>query len=340
MAGTPTDSHGYLLRGLELGEKAGNQKVVGYSCTWLAWTCVDLGRFSEGIQFGKRAQKIARSFPSDQYLFYKSLSALCLINYWKGDMHILSEGVKRLLEYGDRNANSRSKVFGHWLEALRHLSSGDMKAAQENSQKAFEVAQDPCYANFPASSLGLAHLLEGQLQKAEDVLKPALDFCEKRGMGFLSPVYQYYLAPTLIAKGYMEEGMKLMLKAQETLIRNKRIPFYALSEYVLGEIYSQISTGRKPSLLVMAKNIGFLVKNVPFAAKKAEEHFKKSVELFKETDTKGFLGPIYLSLGLLYKAKKRSERARECLFEAINIFQECGAHDYIKRAKEALESLA
>ena len=137
----------------------------------------------------------------------------------------------------------------------------------------------------------------------------------------------------------MQQGAELMEKARKTLISNQRRVFYALSEYILGEVNSQIATGPKPSLSIMAKNIGFLVKNVPFATKKAEEHFNKAIELFKEIGMRGFLGVAYLSLGLLYKATKRTDKARQCILEAINIFQECEAEAYLKQANEAFDSL-
>jgi tetratricopeptide (TPR) repeat protein len=89
----------------------------------------------------------------------------------------------------------------------------------------------------------------------------------------------------------------------------------------------------------MAKNIGFLIKNVPLAAKKAEEHFKQAIEILKELGAKGFLGSAYLDLGLFYKARKKTQQARECISEAINIIEECEATEYLKQAKEALESL-
>jgi hypothetical protein len=54
---------------------------------------------------------------------------------------------------------------------------------------------------------------------------------------------------------------------------------------------------------------------------------------------KGYLGPAFLDLGRLYKAKKRNEKARECFSEAVNLFQECDAHVYLKQAKEELMSL-
>jgi tetratricopeptide (TPR) repeat protein len=332
MAGKSKGSYDYLCKGLELGEKAGNQKVVGYACTWLTITCGQLGLFDEGMNFGERAQKIAESFPSDQYLFFKSLAGLCLIYFYKGDTNRVFEGAKRLLEYGEKNANSRSKVFGHLMKALGHQAAGDMKSSQKSSEKAIEVALDPFYSQFPKFTLGVAYFLGGQLQEAENILQSCLNFCENRGIGTFSERCQCFLARILIAKGHMQQGIKLLEKAQKPMIRNKRRMQYAQSEYLLGEVNSQIATGPKLSLSIMAKNM-------PFAGKKAEEHFNKAIELFKEIGAKSSLGKVYLSLGLLYKASKRTEQARECISEAINIFEECEAEVYLKQAKNALESL-
>jgi tetratricopeptide (TPR) repeat protein len=339
MAGKSKVSYEYLCKGLELGEQANNQKVVGYACTWLTWTCAELGLFAEGIGYGVRAQKIADSFPSDQYLFFKSLAGLCYIYFYKGDTNKVFEGAERLFEYGERNANSRSKVFGHWMKALGHWATGDMKLAQKSSEKAIDVILDPVYSLFPKFTLGIAYLFGGQLQEAEDVLQSELNLCEKLGVRNLSVVCQYLLAPILIAKGHMQQGTKLLENAQKILISNQRRVNYAASEYILGEVNSQIATGPKPSLSIMAKNIGFLVKSVPFATKKAEEHFNKAMELFREIGMKGFLGQAYLSLGLLYKATKKTDQARQCLLEAINLFQECEAGGWLKQANEALDSL-
>ena len=54
---------------------------------------------------------------------------------------------------------------------------------------------------------------------------------------------------------------------------------------------------------------------------------------------KVFLGQVYLSQGLLYKATKRTDQARQCILEAINLFQECEAEGWLKQANEALDSL-
>ncbi|MFC1896328.1 AAA family ATPase [Thermodesulfobacteriota bacterium] len=340
MSGKAKDSYECLCNALELGENSGNQKVVGYACTWLTWVCGELGFFDDGIGFGERAQKIAESFPSDQYLFFKSLGALSYINMMRGDVKRIFEGAKLLLDYGEINSNSRSKVFGHWVTSWAYLNGGDMKSSQESCEKAVEVALDPFYASFPKVSLGFAFLFGSQFQEAEDVLQSLLDFCEKRGIGQLSELAYLFLAPTLVAKGQMNQGLRMLEEVRQNLIRNQRRAWYAQCEYVFGKVYSEIAAGPTPAFSTIAKNIGFLVRNVPFAGKKAEGHFNKAIEVAKEIGAKGILGQACLDLGLLHEAKRRKDKARECISEAINIFQECEAEVYLKQAKEALASLA
>jgi len=39
------------------------------------------------------------------------------------------------------------------------------------------------------------------------------------------------------------------------------------------------------------------------------------------------------------KARKKNQQARECISEAIKLFEKCEADVYLKQAKDALESL-
>jgi class 3 adenylate cyclase/tetratricopeptide (TPR) repeat protein len=339
MAGQQKDSYDYLRNALELGESSGAQKVVGYACTWLPWTCAYLGLFDEGITYGKRAQEIAESFPSDQYLFFKSLAGMCNIYRAQGNTKKLFEGAKRLLDYGEKTSNSRSKVFGHWMIASGHIGTGELSLARKESQKAAEVALDPFYSQFPKFTLGLSYFFDGEFQKAEEICESLLDFCEKRGIGIMSILTQMLICPVLIAKGQMKQGLRKLEETQEVLLKNQMKVSYALSEYILGEVYTQFITGPSPGLATLAKNIGSIVKNAPFAEKKAQEHFNKAIEILREVGAKGDLGQAFFGLGRLYKAKKRNEKARECFSEAVRLFQECDAHVYLKQARDALASI-
>lgn len=47
----------------------------------------------------------------------------------------------------------------------------------------------------------------------------------------------------------------------------------------------------------------------------------------------------YFELGLLHRAKKRRQKAKKCITKAIEVFKECKAETYLKRAREALASI-
>jgi len=339
LAGQQKDSYDYLCSAMELGESSGTQKVVGYACTWLPWACSQLGLFDEGITYGKRAQEIAESFPSDQYLFFKSLAGMCYIYYFQGNTKKLIEGAKRLLDYGEKTSNSRSKVFGHFLNALAHFAKGDTVLSRKESENAAGVALDPFFSQFPKYSLGMSYIMDSHLQEAEDTFKSLLYYCEKSGIGLLSGPAQLFLSNILIAKGNMKQGLKKFEETQEVLRKNHMKVVYALSESLLGVVYTQFTTGSSPGLATLVKNIGSILKSAPFADRNAQEHFNRAIVILREVGAKSLLGRTFSNLGQLHKAKKRNEQARECFSEAVHLFQECDAHVYLKQAEEALASL-
>jgi tetratricopeptide (TPR) repeat protein len=81
------------------------------------------------------------------------------------------------------------------------------------------------------------------------------------------------------------------------------------------------------------------MKNVPFASQKAEAHFNKAIDVAKETGAKATLAQAYLELGFLHKAKQRTDQARDCISEAIKLFESCEADVFLRQAKDALASL-
>jgi tetratricopeptide (TPR) repeat protein len=87
---------------------------------------------------------------------------------------------------------------------------------------------------------------------------------------------------------------------------------------------------------IILKNVGILLKHAPFAAKKAETHYNRAIEAAKAVGAKSTLGQAYLDLGLLHRAKNRSDKARNCINNAIDLFEQCGAEVFLKQAKEAL----
>ena len=90
---------------------------------------------------------------------------------------------------------------------------------------------------------------------------------------------------------------------------------------------------------LILKNLGFLVRNLPFATKKAEAHLNQAIALDREMGANWILGQACLDLAILHKAKKRRSKARECLSEAIALFEQCESKTFLQQAKEELASL-
>jgi class 3 adenylate cyclase/tetratricopeptide (TPR) repeat protein len=333
------DGYQYLHKALNLGEEIDDRLVIGYACTWLAWISADMGLLGEAQEHVERARKIARLFPSDQYLNFKSVAALGWVSFFKGDVKKTFECGEMNLAYGQKHSNVRSMAMGHICQGWAYLTAGDAPAATESLKKATQTS-DPIYAQGSKVLLGMSHLLSGQLDDAEVVLEEAVTFCRKFGVGFAGTPGDLWYGALLVSKGRMAEGLKWIEEAQQTFLENQRKCFYGISERLLGNIYLQIVLGAGPkNLSFLTKNIGFLVKNVPFAARKAEAHLQKAIEIAKQIGAEGLLGQTYLDLGLLFKTKGKKDQAKKCLSEATELLERCEADVFLKQAKEVLASL-
>jgi class 3 adenylate cyclase/tetratricopeptide (TPR) repeat protein len=338
--GTTKESYEYLHRALEIGEEIGDQRIIGYACSWLTWTCAGFGLLDEAIIHGERAQKISKSIESDHYLYFKSLGGLAFAHWYRGEKKKVFEAGRNLLEYGEKYSNIRSLVMGHGMLGTAHMVDGDLPSAIQSLERAIHISADPFYKEFPRVFLGGCYIMNGQLPEAEKALEEVVAFSREFGAEYIGVRARAFLGIASIAKGRMGKGLKMLEEAQRVCLENQSRCFYAQSEYFLGKIYLQIVEGAGPiSLSKMAKNIGFLVRNVPFAGKKAEDHLKKAIEIMEEIGAKGMLGQAYLDLGLLHKTKKRTLQAKEYISEAIKIFKQTEAEVYLKQAKKALASL-
>jgi class 3 adenylate cyclase/tetratricopeptide (TPR) repeat protein len=334
------DAHQYLLSALKLGEEVEGQEVIAHACTWLTYTCAELGLLEEGLSFGNRARETAKLFPLDQDLYFNAIGGLGHLYWHRGETKKVFETGKDLLDYGHKRSNIRSLVWGHWILGFGHFLNGDFQWAIDECEQAIQISQDPFFSQFPRVLLGALYVYNAQFREAEKPLQEVVDYSRELGNQIIGTPADIYLGAVLMAQGRMGQGLRMIEEAQRCYLDNDRKGLYALSEYILGRIYLRITEGATPMALgTIAKNIGFLAKNVPFAGKKAETHFEKAIEVAGEIEDKGTLGISYFHLGFLHKTKGRTEQARECFSKAVRIFRMCEAKGYLKQAQEALTSL-
>jgi len=340
LGGKPGESYHYLHRALKLGEDTGSEEVVAYACLWLSWACPELGLPDEAISQGERAQEIAKHFPKDQFLYFKSLAGLAYIYYHQGETKKVLEIGKIILDYGQSKSNARSLVMGYWSVGIGHRLEGDIASAMDCFQNAVKVAEDPSFYYLPSLSLGGCYVSNGQFQEAEDLLNDVVLHSQQFGNELWGELASAYLGVVLFAKGHMAKGLKTIQQAQKSFIENQRKGGCAFSENLLGKIYLQMVERSKPlPAAVLARNFGFLIKTVPFASRKAEYHLNRSMKTAEEIGNKAILATACLDLSLLHKAKGRIKEARDCIAKSIQIFEQTGAEIYLKQARETLESL-
>jgi tetratricopeptide (TPR) repeat protein len=333
------DSLHFLNKALQIGEEIESNRIIGYACTWLTWVYSELGLMKKAIHFGERAQEIYRTHEPDQYIYFKSLTGMAVAYSFLGEHKKVLEAGKATMDFGHKHSNTRSLTAGQGMIGCAYFMDGNFLAAIECLQKAINISADPVYSQSYKSVIGLCYLLDGQFQKAENALRAVADFSRKFGFEIYGTVAEMGLGINLIAKGQISEGFKKLEECQQASLKNDRKYIYAMLEGILGKLYSQIAIGEgdiKP--FDMIKNIGFLIKNVPFARKKAETHFTKAIELAMEIGAKGLAGQSYLDWGILNKEKNRAIQAKECISEAIRIFENCESEVYLEQANKILAS--
>jgi len=334
------ESYNYLSKALEVGEQIQDPKVIGYACTWLAWTCGELGALDEAIYFGKRGHDMCQFLPSDQYLYFKSLGGIGVAYFFKGYPKEAWELGRKILDYGKRHSNIRSIFMGHLVTGYGHWADGNFTATIDSLSKSTRIAQDPFYSFASQCHLGSLYTLNDEFQKAEETLQEVGIYCQNSGCDLIGIMHFIALGLVQMARGQMGKGLKLVHDSLKTCYETESRLMCAMIEYILGKVYlSILDKSVKVDMATIARNLGFIIKHVPSAAKKANEHFNNAVSTARETGAKGIEGQALLDLGRLQKVKGRKEMARDFLSESAKIFEACEAEFFLKQAKEELANL-
>jgi tetratricopeptide (TPR) repeat protein len=119
------DSYRYLSQALEIGERINNSKIIGYSSCWLTQTCLNLGLFDEALACGRRALEISEMMPSDRSLFRYAFFGMAMHHFYRGEKKGTAEYGRILLDYGEKHADVRCTIIGHFVLGLGFVAAGD-----------------------------------------------------------------------------------------------------------------------------------------------------------------------------------------------------------------------
>lgn len=334
------ESYQYLTRAFELGRNADDIRVMGWASAYLPSVCAFLGYPDEEIFYEKKAIEISKILKSEHFLFIQAMASIGYANWSKGDTIKALETGNELLEFGKAKNNIRGATIGRLNVGHSFLISGDYPSAIKSYIDAINVSGDPFHTKLSQTMLGICYLLNNQLYKANEIFPEVINFSNRFGAESMGLPVKMFLGAVQLSLGRMGRGWKMIQSARKYFYSNEIIFFQALSEYILGNIYLELSKGSiRFNLPTILKNTVFLITHAPFSYMMGKFHFKKAFELGNKIGAKGVSGQACLGMGLLHKAKGRPETARRYFRDAIAIFEQSHAESFLNEAKEAFLSL-
>jgi tetratricopeptide (TPR) repeat protein len=334
------ESRTYLRKSLEIGKHIKNSRVMGYANAFLAFTCSTMGLLNEAVGFGETATDIANSIEFDPELFRFALLGLQLAYYFRGDSKKTLKIGHQLIDYGQKNSDIRCLTTGHITAGNGYWLAGHYDQAIKFYQKAKQMSLHPNFSLWVNLMMGWCQLMWGELEEAEDPLLQVIQFDEKFGAGLYGTSARDALGIISIARGNVEGGLRISEEVSK-LYREKGFRWnYLTHRFHLARVLLQmVGSIESENLIHNLKKVTVVVKNSSAVAEKAEAYLNEAIEVAKEIGAKNMLALAYFDLGVLQKAKKRTDLAREYISEAIQLFKQCEAEVYLKQAKEALASL-
>ncbi len=330
----------YLNKALDIGKQTGSKKVMAHAYTWLSWVYSDLGQFAKGIECGHKARELADGYPEAPYVMFKSTGGICWNYFFMGHASRLIKKGEEIVRLGDAYAEPRSLGMGHVMICGGYNNFGDFSQAVSSGRKATKVTTDPMYTDAFTLMLAQSYLMKGSMEEAGDCLESVIPHMDSSGNLLFGDIATVQQGPVLVDRGQMSRGMKQLLEIEKTLIKQGRKGIWPLVRLVLGKVFLEITLKTKPvPVSVILKNIGFIIRNAPTSFKKAVYWYEKAIEVANELDAPGIKAQAFLDLGILYKARKKYDPAKEHFEAAIPIFEDIGAYAFLKQAKKELETL-
>jgi tetratricopeptide (TPR) repeat protein len=298
-----------------------------------------MGLLDEAITYGKRAKELIDSLYPDRDFVRFTLAGLGMSYFFRGECPKAREIGAHLLRYGQQHSDIRCMTQGYNVIGWSHYAAGNYELAIQNFQNAIQVSADIVFEITARLFLGISYILSKKFNEAEGVFNEITRQNEDSKAKFIGNFAQFFSGVFNISQGRLKKGLTMAENVSGSFLKSDSMYRYASANHVLGRVYVSLAVGdKKKSLSLVVKNIIFLMKNIPFASNKAEAYFNKAIKVANKIGAKGILGQAYLDLGLLYKAKKRNDKAQEFILKAVNIFDECKAEGFQKLAREALSA--
>jgi class 3 adenylate cyclase/tetratricopeptide (TPR) repeat protein len=296
------------------------------------------------------------------------LISLLMANHWMG--HVLADNCEfeTALYHLEKAlgitvmANVLWGIAAHKSCIARtvYCFKGEIDRGYQGSREGLRLAEESGDAYSKAEayiSLGYSCYGKGFFDEAEEHLLKGSDFCERLNFAALYTMASFHLGDTYFYRGEYQKSKEHYAKTIRMMEHNRLLPSYANTTRIalaramvmnnetdinLELLYSY-APKNKFKLLDgrMRRYIGEILLNIDDQhISDTESWVKKAIEADKRNGVMFELGNDYALYAELFKRKGDQSKAKENLNKVIEIFKECGADGWVKKAEKELAALS
>jgi len=234
--GHRTEAAQNLHRSLEDATRVGDSAVMGRVHRALATECLYSGRpLDEAVAHSRQAVSLLEQ-TEDHFWFSQALFALSYSLYFTGDFESVLEVAARLDAVGEATGNRRARADAPAVAGLAYAAGGDWAKGMETCERALELSPDPFETAFALACLGRACWEAGDGARAVPVLEQAVQLADRvRSLQFRC-YFRTMLGDAYLLDGQTNKAREVVGQALEISADVKFLLGVGLSHQVLGRI--------------------------------------------------------------------------------------------------------
>jgi len=293
--------------------------------------------------------------------------SFALANFWLGETLSTNCEFEKALFHANKALEINEAVNNLWgIVALKSAIGmyydwhGKVDSAYQTSNEALQIADESGDIFSKALSYtdhGISCYGKGFFEEAVRHLLKGADFCEHISIPFWDSIARFNLGDAYFDMGEYQKSQNYYNEAASFLEQNSLLPSFA-NLCKVGFAKAKIMNNEKDITLElvygyheknkfrifdgwMPRYIAEVLLNIDDQhVSEAEEWIKKAIEADSRNDMRWHLGRDYALYAELFKRKGNIPKAKENLRKAIEIYKECGADGWVKKAEKELAALS
>jgi len=289
----------------------------------MAFLNIRQGQYEEAIRLCQRSLDMLEELPEnvdsrkERARIYNNLGSIYL--NWS-DYPRATEHFEKSLVIRIENGDTHGTAILYNNLGVVYERQGNYERAFEYHRQSFELEKeigDIYGLAISHTNLGLIFSRREDYSQALNHLEEAVSICGDIECEWLLPETYRIISEVRLGLGEITEALELGQASLEMAHKTGDKVFEGVAHRVLGKV---MALGCQQW-------------------EEGEQHFSKSIDILKALGNEHELGKSYYELGLVLRDKGEVDRAREHLFQAIEIFERTGAAERLERAKTTYRQL-